>query len=636
MKTSSAYAPFLRLAGWMVCLSFLGLPFQGVRASRLGAIVPVTTTIQAAIDAAHDGDTISIPAGTYNESLTIDKNLILVGAFYATTTVQAVSNQRVITVQPGHNLTIKELTLTGGRALNPGYNEGGGVQVQNSVLTIDHCYIMDNQADYGGAVFQGGTGQVILKNNSYISGNHANIHGGGIYANNDLIMNASSLEANTATFDGGGATVWAGNLLMVGGTASYNQAGRNGGAFNVNNSVSVDQGFLFSNTADSNGGAILQWNGDDPYSVIIQHSTFEMNVAKLTGGAVSIAQGAATTIIQSQFKNNRVENTDFAPAADTTGGAINFSDTSWGHNLTIDQTSFKGNFLECPHCSYPKGGGLYALMKTPGLASLTNDTFTNNDGWLGGGIYASATTINGVTFQGNTAGSGGGAYLTGAAQILKSAFLQNSVVNNGGGLVVDLSAPSLSMEDTKFVGNSGGYDFGGAIHANALLITMKNVAVADTQVVHGGAIKFDNVNAEIDLKHITVNDTHLSGGSRAGTYGIHINDSHIVNIWNSMITSQGTGVKIEPGRSVSLYNTLWYDNMINIDGAAGSYADYDAVFSNPAYAVDRYHLTVASGAINQGVDRMVYQDIDGDLRDSLPDLGADEYRAHVYLPRVSR
>ena len=46
------------------------------------ATIPVTTTIQAAIDSASDGDLIVIPAGTYNEQFTIDgfSNLTITGA----------------------------------------------------------------------------------------------------------------------------------------------------------------------------------------------------------------------------------------------------------------------------------------------------------------------------------------------------------------------------------------------------------------------------------------------------------------------------------------------------------------------------------------------------------------------------
>ncbi len=55
----------------------------------------------------------------------------------------------------------------------------------------------------------------------------------------------------------------------------------------------------------------------------------------------------------------------------------------------------------------------------------------------------------------------------------------------------------------------------------------------------------------------------------------------------------------------------------------------------PAFAADGYHLTSASAAIDKGVDAGVTTDIDGDLRDSTPDLGADEFVYHnIYLPVI--
>jgi hypothetical protein len=367
--------------------------------------------------------------------------------------------------------------------------------------------------------------------------------------------------------------------------------------------------------------------------VVIQGSTFNLNKAGLTGGALSVYHGAATTISQSLFENNEV---DTQSATDPLGGAVYFSDTSWGHDLTITQSTFRSNSLECLLCSFTFGGGLYANTLAPGVVNLDGDTFIENDGWMGGGVAAGRAVINRTTFQGNSGGSGAGAYLTGESQITESAFFQNVAVNDGGGLSVSMVSPSLVMEDTKFIGNTGGYDLGGAMHVNAQDITMKNVAVADTQVTTGSAILFSNDESTISLYHLTVNDTHLYNGARTGTFGIRIHGPTIVNIWNSMITNHGAGVKIDSGSACLLDHTLWFGNAQNIEGAELSYYDISPVLSDPAYAVDRHHLTAASGAIDHGVDRLIPYDIDGDARVNLPDIGADEFWVHLYLPHVTR
>ena len=57
---------------------------------------------------------------------------------------------------------------------------------------------------------------------------------------------------------------------------------------------------------------------------------------------------------------------------------------------------------------------------------------------------------------------------------------------------------------------------------------------------------------------------------------------------------------------------------------------------DPLFAADGYHLMAGSAAIDKGVDAGVTTDIDGDPRDSNPDLGADEWAGGtgIYLPII--
>jgi len=634
MKTSSAFSVYFRLVVWSLCLIFLCLPVLSRGAAWSMNTIPTFTTIQDAIDAAQEGDTVSIPAALYIESLTIDKSLTLVslpGEGGNMATIWPNGNDRIMTVQSGHDLILKDLVLSGGFYQDPGTNEGGAVYIPNGTLTIDNCLIYGNQGYYGGAVRQSGTGGVIIQNGSKIYNNHAVFDGGGILADGSISLTDFTLEYNQADRHGGGVSVMGDQFTALRGKFTGNVAAENGGGVNINKNAAVDQVEFINNTAGTNGGGIFQWNGSNDLSVIIQHSTFYGNKAGLTGGALSVYQGATTTITQTEFTNNEVDTNN---TTDPKGGAVYFSDNSLGHTLTINNTSFISNSLNCA-CSWPSGGGLYAETSLSGAVSLTGDMFMNNDSWLGGGLYADKVIINRTTFQGNSGGSGAGAYLTGASQIKKSAFLQNSVVNAGGGVTITDSAPSLSLEDTKFIGNSGGFNLGGAMFVNAQNITMRNVAVADTQVLSGSAISFNNADSTISLFHLTLNDTHLAGGARTGTYGIHVKGPTIVNIWNSMITNHEVGVQIDLNSACLLDHTLWFGNLKNIDGEGDS-SDISPIASDPAYEVDRYHIMSTSGAIDQGVNRFTYTDIDGNSRDSLPDIGVDEFRVRIFLSHITR
>src|SRR5436305_4385712 len=64
----------------------------------VASVITVTSSIQAAIDAANDGDTVLVPAGLYTESLTLNKPVSLIGADANTTVIHALANQRVLTV----------------------------------------------------------------------------------------------------------------------------------------------------------------------------------------------------------------------------------------------------------------------------------------------------------------------------------------------------------------------------------------------------------------------------------------------------------------------------------------------------------------------------------------------------------
>ena len=98
------------------------------------------TSVQAAIDAATNGDKIKIAAGTYQGSLEINKDIILHGAGTGQTTITADPNQRVISIAAGVSLEIRALTVTGGSlqfifGLDPDpYPDfvGGGIFVASS------------------------------------------------------------------------------------------------------------------------------------------------------------------------------------------------------------------------------------------------------------------------------------------------------------------------------------------------------------------------------------------------------------------------------------------------------------------------------------------------------------------------
>ncbi|MEZ4713924.1 MAG: hypothetical protein R3A44_42460 [Caldilineaceae bacterium] len=71
-------------------------------------------TIQAAIDAATAGDTITLCAATYLEPIRIDKDLILRGAGQRATIIGAQTVTSVVSLAPDTTLTLADLSLAQG------------------------------------------------------------------------------------------------------------------------------------------------------------------------------------------------------------------------------------------------------------------------------------------------------------------------------------------------------------------------------------------------------------------------------------------------------------------------------------------------------------------------------------------
>ncbi len=154
------------------------------------------TKIQAAINAAASGDTIQIRKGTYRESVTITKNVALVGAGVRETTITNYSGT-IVFVNPGVSANINALSVSGGGPgiVNAGVLIAANIEVRDSGQT----------ASKGGIVNDGNLTLV----NSTVRNNTAASFGGGIY-NEDgarLTLQGSTVHNNrviTPTGRGGG------------------------------------------------------------------------------------------------------------------------------------------------------------------------------------------------------------------------------------------------------------------------------------------------------------------------------------------------------------------------------------------------------------------------------------------------
>lgn len=119
-------------------------------------------SIQAAIDAADDGDVVAVSAGTYNENIDLRGKAITVVGAGPESVIRGTGNGPVVTITSGEgsNTVLDSLQITGGVA-----EQGGGIMIRGSSPTIVRNVIFNNRARMQGSGVFLEASQAVLINN---------------------------------------------------------------------------------------------------------------------------------------------------------------------------------------------------------------------------------------------------------------------------------------------------------------------------------------------------------------------------------------------------------------------------------------------------------------------------------------
>jgi len=133
-------------------------------------IVPPGASVQAAIDAAADGDVIRLQAGTYQENIDFLGKVIQVVGVGPTSVLRGTGTGPVVTFGGGETAEaiLDSVLVTGGVA-----DSGGGILIRNASPTIQRTVLFDNRAGARGSAVALEASAARLYNNLVIFNTNA-------------------------------------------------------------------------------------------------------------------------------------------------------------------------------------------------------------------------------------------------------------------------------------------------------------------------------------------------------------------------------------------------------------------------------------------------------------------------------
>jgi hypothetical protein len=612
-------------------------------------------TIQAAIVAASDGDTIIVLPGTYVGTINfLGKDIRVVssgGRDVTTIDGNGVGPVVRCTSGEGPGAILEGFTITGGVTAGSGAGmlnsfssptiigcrfdgnfaavNGGGMSNFAASPTIVDTILTGNGAGWidgkptsngsGGAISAIG-GSVTLED-CLLNFNCATVAGGAIATANGTSLEIvdSTILQNCGLASEGGV---AGAIRMIGGSLSMSgsevRLNTANGSPSIELNAVLDASFVacdfIDNYAFSNGvgGAVRTIGSTADFFAC----SFVSNSA-LSGGAVSI-EGGETSFVFCGF----VENLASEPGVGE-GGAIRAVDAI----VSIGLSNFSGNVASqlggavfARESFFEINGGLFAGNETNGfggaiylgegaLLDAGGPTIEGGEAFFGGGIAAgqgSALRVENATIRDNSGGFGGGLSVAGIGAVVGSTIELNTGIQGGGAIVY--GAGTLRIANSRVRAN--------AVSDSGAALFVDSEAQLVNCLVHGNFAPFGTgaIATWFDGSSLAVANSVLHGNNGGGIY--NPGASNVVKVVNSILSNPLD----EGGQFIGAAPQVTYSI---VQGGFSGFGVIDAVpgFFNPA--AGDFRLLPGSPAIDAGSNAGVPEDAldldgDGNLLESVP------------------
>ena len=401
-------------------------------------------TIQEAMAAAANGDSILVASAVYAESVTLKSGVALLGGYDASftssdppanpTTISGGGLDPAIFSPPGMSSTT---TVSGFILTQGGGTPGAGVVIQGGAPVFRENEIRDSVLNgIAGGMYIYGSSTATIDDN-IVAGNSTPGSGGGIridFSSPSITRNV--IEDNSALHSGGGIHVVGGNPTITDNILRDNHAGDGGGGGlhlqKVSLSNAITGNDFIENDAIYGGGVVVK----DECILSLTNNDFSGNTARQWGGGISVMGDSEVTLTSNRFTN--------CVAEASHGGGVYALDSDVeciGVNPT--SSSPDASFVGCT--AELDGGGFYAMNcqgTITGIRAQDCQAFST-----GGGIFVvqSFFTLTKNLVVDCTAFDAGGVGISNTRSPLRQSMFHSNTIygctglggpTSGGGMTV--------------------------------------------------------------------------------------------------------------------------------------------------------------------------------------------------------
>ena len=475
-----------------------------------GNAAPCYATVQEAVDAASEGDTVKVAQGVYTGTDTVvvylSKGLTVSGGYTVTNWInpKPETHPTVLDAEdrPRRRGVFVDGTNVGpirleGLTIRRGFAQdfsGGGVYILTGTVTLQECRILDSRATgspgFGGGLYARG-GTLNLTGN-VVQGNNSEKRGGGVGIENSVV----TLYDNVIRDNMGSGLYLLDSQATVEGNVVEENSGWEGGGITLDGgSVTLSHNLIVSNTASSHGGGL--WALASEGTILLTANSILSNTVVgwsdgMGGGVLAYAEAPGELIL----RENRIA---FNRTA-YTGGGVEACGAQVEGNQILDNFAGFG------------GGGLSfgAGCATPTGASRRNIIRGNTAGEYGGGFLVTNAQVEA---ENDILASNASQY-EGVAVLSGSLDARHWTLAANGDYALTTSGGSAALANTIVVSHTlAGFSGAGLVADHTLFFA--NGADCD-----GGASCTHSLSGDPDFVSPAAGDYHIGPNSAAIDAGI--------------------------------------------------------------------------------------------------------------------